>query len=330
MAGSNMGSTARDGCAAAYYYMYMLFPVVALPGAAAAGVVANITYGHGLVCPPDVDSCKWSVATNRTGYVSKALQLDHYIAAGVKPAAGWPALIMVHGGAYWTGDKNDPVVIQRCQAFAANGVAVFNIDYRMTGDQGQVPDGWPATDRDNMTWIPEYAYPAVRDAKAAVRWLRANAAIYKVDTAKIAMFGESAGACSSMGVAMVLEKDYKDELSVAQDPTLASTYLEQSSSVAAVLDHWGSDDIATQLTKRDGVPRYSGTNAPVAIFHGTADDLVPYRNALQIDAGYNSTGVPHRLFPLLGQGHGCWNARTQQNETQDRAGYEFLAQVLKL
>jgi hypothetical protein len=72
---------------------------------------------------------------------------------------------MVHGGAYWTGDKTDSIVIQRCQAFAAKGVTVFNINYRLTGDQGLVPAGWPATDRDNMSWIPRYAYPAVRDTK---------------------------------------------------------------------------------------------------------------------------------------------------------------------
>lgn len=44
-------------------------------------------------------------------------------------------------------------------------MAVFNINYRLTGDQGLVPTGWPATDKDNMTWVPQYAYPAVRDTK---------------------------------------------------------------------------------------------------------------------------------------------------------------------
>ena len=92
----------------------------------------------------------------------------------------------------------------------------------MTGGQGQVPDGWPAANRDNMTWIPKYDYPAVRDTKAAVRWLRANADTYGVDASKIAMFGDSAGACSADGVAMVREEDYKGELTAVQDPTLVS------------------------------------------------------------------------------------------------------------
>ena len=78
----------------------------------------------------------------------------------------------------WTGDKQEAIVVQRCQAFAARGMddvfserslALRRINYRMTGDQGQVPDGWLAANRDNMTWIPKYDYPAVRDTKAAVR-----------------------------------------------------------------------------------------------------------------------------------------------------------------
>ena len=45
--------------------------------------------------------------------------------------------------------------------------------------------------------------------------MRANAKKYSVDASKIAMFGESAGACS-IGVAMLLEADYKHELTPAQ------------------------------------------------------------------------------------------------------------------
>ena len=153
-----------------------------------------------------------------------------------------------------------------------------------------------------MTWIPHFDYPAVRDTKAAVRWLRAHSKQFEVDATRIAMFGESAGACSACGVAMVREEDYKHELSAAEDPTLASTFLEQSSAVDAVLDHWGSDVIATQLTKRDGVERYTSANAPLAIFHGTADGLVPYANALELDSGYNRTGGGAQALPAGGAG----------------------------
>jgi acetyl esterase/lipase len=291
---------------------------------------ANITYAQGLVCPPEKQStCGWG-APNQTGFVAKDLVLDVYEPTS-KPVDGLlPALVIIHGGAYWTGDKRDAPIVERATFFAGKGLVTFSINYRLTGDSGLVPPNWPATNKDNMTWIPQYAYPSVRDSKAAIRWVKANAAKYNVDPAKIGVFGESAGSCNTMAIALTFEDDYKTELTSKQDTTLATTNLDQSSKVACVLDHWGSDDISTQLTKRDGKERYTTKNAPVAIFHGTADGLVPYKNALQIDAGYNKTGVMHQLFPLVDQGHGCWNANTTDGRTQDEAGFAFLAKVLGL
>ena len=94
-------------------------------------LVSNITYGQGQVCPQAEPRCKWGVPTaNRTGYVPKDLQLDYYPPHGTRlllpPTIGKgraalpskvPALIIVHGGAYWTGSKVDPIVIQRAQYF---------------------------------------------------------------------------------------------------------------------------------------------------------------------------------------------------------------------
>ena len=197
-------------------------------------VQSNITYGQGLVCPAGVAACQWGqTQKHRSGYVPKDLLLDFYAANASAPAAAARgALIVVHGGAYWTGRKTDAMVVARCLYFASKGLAVFSIDYRLTGDQGNVPAGWPNTNHDNMTWIPPYAYPAVRDTKAAVRYVRANAKRYGVDADKIAMFGESAGACSAMAVAMTFESDYKAEVSTEDDPTLSTTNPGSSSRVA--------------------------------------------------------------------------------------------------
>jgi acetyl esterase/lipase len=75
----------------------------------------------------------------------------------------------------------------------------------------------------------------MRDAKASVRYLRANAALYNIDTTKITAIGGSAGACSVVGLATTFEDDYKTELSAAEDPTLASTHLQESSAIATGL-----------------------------------------------------------------------------------------------
>lgn len=68
------------------------------------------------------------------------------------------------------GDKGNP---DMADAFLAAGYAVASINYRLSG---------------------EAKAPAqIQDAKAAVRWLRANAAKYKLDPQRFASFGASAG-----------------------------------------------------------------------------------------------------------------------------------------
>ena len=81
---------------------------------------------------------------------------------------------------------------------------------------------------------------------------------------------------------------------------------------------------------RDGRKRYRDSNPPLAIFHGTADTLVPFINALQLDAQYNMTGVAHTLFPLQGAGHGCWNAKTASGRDQWLAAYTFVVKAQNL
>ena len=99
-------------------------------------------------------TCQWGQTRQpRSGYVPKDLLLDWYAPnVSAAAAAARAALIVVHGGAYWTGTKTDDMVVARCLYFASKGLAVFSIDYRLTGDQGNVPAGWPNTNRDNMTW----------------------------------------------------------------------------------------------------------------------------------------------------------------------------------
>lgn len=105
--------------------------------------------------------------------------------------------------------------------------------------------------------------------------MRENAATYSVDTDKITAFGESAGAVTTVALALTFEADYKEEIALSDDPTLATTNMHQISTVATALDHWGSDDAARQLTERDGKARYNSNNTPLAIFHGRVWALCP-------------------------------------------------------
>lgn len=84
----------------------------------------------------------------------------------------YPALIMIHGGGWNSGDKS--LQAPMAQRIAANGYVTIPVEYRM---------------------IQEARYPAaLHDIKTAVRWARANATKYGIDPDKIAVSGCSAGA----------------------------------------------------------------------------------------------------------------------------------------
>jgi len=84
-----------------------------------------------------------------------------------------PAVLLIHGGGWHSGDKS--TVEDTCEWLAQAGFVTFNADYRL----------WPAA-----------RYPAQpQDARAALRFMRtpATASRYEFDPARIAVFGGSAG-----------------------------------------------------------------------------------------------------------------------------------------
>jgi acetyl esterase/lipase len=102
--------------------------------------------------------------------LSPSQKLDIYLPdEGEGP---FPVIVAIHGGAFMGCDKADMQVLPMLEGLK-RGYAVVSINYRMSG---------------------EAQFPAlVQDAKAAIRWVRANAKQYRFDPQKIAAWGGSAG-----------------------------------------------------------------------------------------------------------------------------------------
>lgn len=84
----------------------------------------------------------------------------------------YPAVIMIHGGGWNSGNRS--LQVPMAQRIAAAGFVTIPVEYRL---------------------IPEALYPAgLHDIKTAVRWARANASRYGIDPERIAVAGCSAGA----------------------------------------------------------------------------------------------------------------------------------------
>ncbi len=155
---------------------------------------------------------------------SSAEKLDLYLPSGSGP---FPLVIMIHGGGFFGGDKSDGGGLSGVDQLVAAGYAVASINYRLSG---------------------EAKYPAqIYDAKAAVRFLRANAAKYKLNPDKFAAFGASAGGnlASLLGTTCGV-KELEGDLGNAG----------VSSCVQAVVDWFGPIDFLAMDTQ------FAGTSCP--------------------------------------------------------------------
>jgi acetyl esterase/lipase len=231
----------------------------------------------------------------------ESLLLDLRVPDGNGPH---PVLVYLHSGAWISGNRfGGPAVRQ-----ASRGYAVASIEYRLA---------------------PKHIWPAqVHDTKAAVRWLRANAARFKLDPNRIALFGTSAGGhIASVAATSTLPEHEGLELGNAQF----------SSRVKAVVDLYGPTDLlrieADKLpcipldgnaswmppsllmgcpiqTCRDWtrtaspMTYASSDDPPFLIMHGMLDCLVPYTQSVALHDALLAAGARSTLVLLPNGEHG--------------------------
>jgi acetyl esterase/lipase len=216
-----------------------------------------------------------------------------------------PVILYLHSGAWVTGDRFGGPAIRQ----ASRGYAVASIEYRLA---------------------PAHIWPSqVEDAKAAIRWLRANAARFQLDPSRIGVFGTSAGGhigavLGTSGGVAALEGV---ELGNAQE----------SSRVTAVVDLYGPTDLLKiEAQKLPCIPldgnaanmppslligcpiqscpeRTQAANPihyvtkddpPFLIMHGMLDCLVPYKQSVILHDALQAAGVPSQLVLIPGGQHG--------------------------
>lgn len=178
---------------------------------------------------------------------SDAQKLDLYIPEGSGP---FPVVIMVHGGGFMFGDKADGAGLTGVDQLLAAGYAVASINYRLSG---------------------EAQYPSqIYDAKASVRFLRANAEKYNLNPDKFAAWGASAGGnlVSLLGTTCGVEELEGADLGNA----------EQSSCVQAVVDWFGPIDFLKMDEQFAGTSceqSHNAANSPESKLVGAEIQTVP-------------------------------------------------------
>lgn len=124
-----------------------------------------------------------------------------------------PVVVWIPGGGFRGCDKN--LMVSEMQFLAEAGYAVASIYYRSSAE-GHFPD-------------------QIIDVKTAIRFLRAHASEYQLDTEKIAVIGRSAGGYLSALAAMNTSNYESDE------------WKEYSSDVQSCCDLFGPADLAKMM-----------------------------------------------------------------------------------
>ena len=233
-------------------------------------------------------------------YGAREMHLDLYRPAQVSRAL-LPTIVVIRGGGFQHGDSKGFAFI--AARLAQAGFATACIQYRTSG---------------------EARFPApIQDAKAAVRWVRANAATYRLDPDAIGAIGGSAGAylatllattagvadfegngghageSSRIGaaVAMATAADFVD-----LDPYPREARYALEAFIGAPLERM------TEARRAASPISYvTQTSAPLLLIHSDADPSVPYAQARMLQQRYAAVGADAELFTVDGGPHDPWN-----------------------
>lgn len=227
-----------------------------------------------------------------------SLKLDLHRPQGENP----PLIVYVHGGGWRAGSKEDVPIADLYD----RGFAIASVDYRLS---------------------TQAVFPAqVHDIKAAIRFLRANADLFHLNTTKIAIIGSSAGGHLA---ALVGVSNGSQELEGK-----VGENLDQSSDVQTIVSYYGASNLETILSQstpkgRDfripalklllgdtpdkkpelaklasPVTHLDKSDPPLLLIHGDADPQMPPQQSQELAKAYESLGLPVTLILLPGSLHG--------------------------
>ncbi len=232
----------------------------------------------------------------------------------------FPVVVFLHGGGWSEGNRQE--MNHFIEGVAGLGYVGVTVAYRL---------------------VPAARFPAqLEDCKAAVRWLRANAAKYRINPERLGVVGFSAGGHLASMLGVTGKNDGLEG---------AGGNPDQSSRVQAVVSFFGLTDFSTRDWPSDlekGViePFLGGSFAnhadeyrraspityvtsdapPFLFFHGSEDKLVPVDQSKRLGEKLRNAGVFAEVNVLEGEGHGFTDAT---NQKAMRRMLDFLDAQLK-
>jgi pectinesterase len=295
----------------------LLVRLFALGAAALLGASAQAIQNE----PPERDfiqyrpSARVQVIPNLTyaNYGERKLLLDLYLPSPLERKV--PGVIVVRGGGWKVNDRTRFAHI--ASALAERGIAAACIEYR-TADKAAFPG-------------------AVQDVKAAVRWMRANAAKYGIDSEMIGTLGGSSGAHMALlagitpGIAELegdggnteTSSNVQGVVAMATPADLLSLSSDNKLTVGIFL-HATPEQDPEKWRFASPVNHVTHSGPPVLLLHGSDDDSVPVSQSIDFAKRYRDAGANADVHILAGAPHAFWNYHPWFEDVIERAANFFL------
>lgn len=201
-------------------------------------------------------------------YQNHQLKLDVYAPANPTSEKN-PVLILVHGGGFAMGDKQQKLYVEMAYRFARKNYVVVSVNYRLKSKNE--PFSRFILDR------------AVSDINSAIRWIIKNSKTYNADIKKVLIGGDSAGG------GLVVNTAFQEKPPV---------------NFIGCIDLWGG--LPGSGGWNEPIDKYlnvKGKQTSVCIVHGTADSVIPFQTSVNFAEKLKANGNVTELHLLKDADH---------------------------
>jgi acetyl esterase/lipase len=227
------------------------------------------------------------------------------------------AVLMIHGGGWQSGSKD--MITPQAEVLAELGFTCMACEYRLVGESA-----WPAQ---------------IHDVKAAMRWLRANAADLSVDPARIGVSGNSAGGHLALLLAgTVGDAEFEGvggNPGVANDvaaviavyPCVGFYVGERTSGTNDATSILGENPDPAAAAKASPINHVSADFPPTFFLHGNGDKVVPVSASINMYNAITATGALAEMHIYSEEPHAWARWPAWVSPTMSEAGV-FLERYL--
>ena len=252
--------------------------------------------------------------------------VDIYVPKSAEGDTG--VILLIHGGAWISGDKS--AYQDQLRYWSQQGYVAAALNYRYVSE-----DGFHVNDE-------------LDDITAALTAVKTACAEHSVNASGVLLTGHSAGGhlsllyayarASESPIPPVAVVDRCGPVDLSQRNFIEINNKESENEMCALFsaccgvtvtpENFDSQASQTALRAVSPAAYITGNTVPTLICHGVQDELVPYSQALELDATLTENGVPHDFITFPNSGHGL-GSDPQSSSTEQTLFLQYASAYLQ-